>query len=215
MKGVIYRIYDNTNGNIYYGSTIQSLSNRIAGHRSIYKRWLKGDKRHSCKSFEIIKNGDYDYNIVEEIDCENKYELHNRERYYIDLFRSTLNKVLPGRTNKEYRDDNKEQIKEKKKKYREANKEKYKENCTKNSKKYREANKEKEKEKAKKYRENNRDYFREKAKEYYDNNKDKLSEYYKKKVICDHCGCEINKNNLPRHQKTKKCLKSQENNITR
>ena len=84
MKGVIYRIYDNTNGNIYYGSTIQSLSNRMASHKMSYKKWIKGDKRQSCKSFEIIKNGDYDYNIVEEVEFENKYELHNRERYYIE-----------------------------------------------------------------------------------------------------------------------------------
>ena len=47
------------------------------------------------------KNGDYDYNIVEEIDCENKYELHNRERYYIEN-NECINKKVPKQTVREW-----------------------------------------------------------------------------------------------------------------
>ena len=54
MKGFIYRIYDNTNGNVYYGSTLQKVSQRISEHRSNYKQYLKGKHRNG-KSFGIIK----------------------------------------------------------------------------------------------------------------------------------------------------------------
>jgi len=199
MKGVIYRIYDNTNGNIYYGSTIQSLSNRMASHRSNYKKWIKGDKRTSCKSFEIIKNGDYDYNIVEEIECENKYELHNRERYYIEN-NECVNKLIPNRTkkeyNKQYREDNKDKIKDNKKQYYENNKDKIKE------KQYYEDNKDKILEKKKNYHKNNKDKINEKKKNYYEDNKNKINE----KITCE-CGCIVFKKSLNRHRKSKKHLK--------
>jgi hypothetical protein len=39
-------------------------------------------------------------------------------------------------------------------------------------------------------------------KKWFEVNKEKLKE----KVICDHCGCESIKNNLKRHQQSKKCI---------
>ena len=41
---------------------------------------------------------------------------------------------------------------------------------------------------------------------YRENNKEQLTEKKKAKVICDHCGCEINKIGLKRHQKSNKCI---------
>ena len=46
------------------------------------------------------------------------------ERYYIEDLKPTLNKQIPTRTNKEYKQENKEQIKEQRKEYIELNKEK-------------------------------------------------------------------------------------------
>ena len=41
--GKVYKIVDNTNGNIYIGSTCEPyLSNRLGGHRTCYQRYLKG-----------------------------------------------------------------------------------------------------------------------------------------------------------------------------
>ena len=37
----------------------------------------------------------------------------------------------------------------------------------------------------------------------------------KEKVICDHCGCEVRKLGLNKHQKTKKCIALQEDNVAR
>ena len=121
MKGYIYKIYDNTNGNVYYGSTIQKLSCRISSHRANYKKI----STRPCKSFEIIKNGDYSYCVVEEVICENKWELCNRERFWIEN-NECINKVIPNRTKKEYRQKNKEKINEYQKQFRQENKEKFK-----------------------------------------------------------------------------------------
>ena len=67
------------------------------------------------KSFDIIKNGDYDYSIIGEVECESKYELHNRERFYIEN-NKCVNKCIPNRTDKEYYKGNKDKIREKYKK---------------------------------------------------------------------------------------------------
>jgi hypothetical protein len=141
MKGYIYKIYDNTNGNVYYGSTKEKVSSRITKHRFDYKKYLEGKKNH-IRSFDILCNNDYSYCVVEEIEFENKWELLNRERYWIEN-NDCLNKYIPNRTNKEYYQDNKEIITKKHKEYYEDNKEKMKEIM----KKYREDNKEKNKEK--------------------------------------------------------------------
>jgi hypothetical protein len=64
--------------------------------------------------------------------------LHARERFWIDNYKDiAVNKQVPGRTDKEYRKDNKEKITVYKKQHYEKNKEKNMEK----SKKYREDNK--------------------------------------------------------------------------
>lgn len=93
----IYKIIDNTNGNVYIGSTEQKyLSDRIATHRYDYKT----KNKNGCVSREIIKNGDYNYELIEETDDE------TRERYYIDNEKNIINKQKPKRTRKEWLKDN-------------------------------------------------------------------------------------------------------------
>jgi hypothetical protein len=97
----IYKIVDNTNGNIYVGSTCKKLCQRIALHRASYKNYLNG-KYNFVTSFKIIENGDYDIILLEEVkDCENKEQLNARERFYIESL-DCVNKTIPGRTKKEY-----------------------------------------------------------------------------------------------------------------
>ena len=52
-----------------------------------------------------------------EYPCENKHELHLKEREYIELLHCDLNKVIPTRTHKEYMVDNKVKIEENRKEY--------------------------------------------------------------------------------------------------
>ena len=116
-RGKIYKIVDNTNDNIYIGSTVEKyLTNRLSKHKYNKK----------CRSILIIKNGDYDIKLIENYPCESKEELESREAYYI---RNTtcVNKQIPGRTQKEYQKTNKEKISEYQKEYKENNKEAIKE----------------------------------------------------------------------------------------
>ena len=153
----IYKIVDNTNGNIYIGSTTEpTLARRLQKHKASYNQYIQG-KQNFITSFNIIKNGDYDIILLEK--CENiksKDELHARERYFIEN-NVCVNKNKPHRTNKEYKQDNKEQITEKAKEY-------YK---TKGKELY-----ELNKDKIKEYYELNKD----KRKELYELNKDKINE---------------------------------------
>jgi len=84
MKGYIYKIYDNTNGNVYYGSTSQQVSKRVGDHRSDYNKWINKTKTKKCACSIIFDNNDYSYSTIEEVNYENKWELRNRERWYIE-----------------------------------------------------------------------------------------------------------------------------------
>jgi len=124
-KSKIYKIVDNTNGNVYIGSTTQSLSQRLAGHNSSYKGILKGNQKF-ITSFEIIKNGNYDIVLLEEFSCDNKEQLHAKERVYIES-NECINHTIPTRTSKEYKQHYCERIRSQDKEYQVLHKEHYKE----------------------------------------------------------------------------------------
>ena len=65
---------------------------------------------------------DWYIELYEEFSCENKEQLNKREGQIIREI-GTLNKLIAGRTQKEYVEDNKEIISEQRKKYKEKNKE--------------------------------------------------------------------------------------------
>ena len=62
---------------------------------------------------------------------------------------------------------------------------------------------EERKEKEKQYYETNKEYIKEQTKQHYENNKEQIKENRKRKITCK-CGCEVNKNSLKRHKRTKK-----------
>jgi hypothetical protein len=93
----------------------------LSNHKSVYKRWCKGTCSHS-KSVEIIKNDDYSISLVEQVEYQEKAGLHRRERYYIEN-NECVNKIIPTRSQKEYKDANNESIKVNKKEYYVSNRE--------------------------------------------------------------------------------------------
>jgi len=108
--GKIYKIVDNTNGNIYIGSTAEKrLCRRLQKHLSYYKGYLKGITKTKISSFNILSNGDYKIYLLETYPCNNKDELHMREQHWIDRLdcinvnRSTTN---PEDTKKYHNDYN-------------------------------------------------------------------------------------------------------------
>ena len=223
-NGKIYAIRSHQTDKIYIGSTVDTLSRRMTGHRSNYKQYKnKNNKYNFISSFNILEFDDAYIELLENCSCNSKEELLKREG---ELIRKTtcVNKCIPDRTQKEWYQDNKEKLNE----YRKINKEK----IVIQTKKYREANKEK----IKKYRKDNKEEIKKYRKEYQTNNKEKRKEYSKKnkekvaiqtkkyrednkeqiqkyrnnnkeklkeKIKCD-CGIDIQKNSIYNHIRSKK-----------
>ena len=143
-EGKIYQIVDNTNNNVYIGSTCCSLKNRLSEHKSKYKRFLKG-LCNNVKSFDIIKNGDYKIELLEDCNIKTKQELLARERYFIKN-NNCLNKYIPGSCDNGIQQYQKEYYETNKEKFTDYNKDYYIDNKDK-AKAYYEANKDKLKEK--------------------------------------------------------------------
>ena len=213
QNGKMYSIRSHLTDDVYIGSTVETLSNRLSQHKKYYKKWLI-TKKNSCSSYKIIEKDLECYiELVELYPCNSKIELERREG---EIIRATtcVNKRIAGRTLKEYYKDNKQQIAEKLKQYREDNKEKIAEY----KKQYRQTNKEKLAEKDKIKYNNNKEKITEYHKQYYQNNKEKkteqnkkyrenhkaeISEREKQKYTCE-CGSTLTIKKKQRHERTKK-----------
>ena len=115
--------------------------------------------------------------LIENYPCECKEELVAREGYWIRQI-GTLNAAVAGRTSKEWREEHRDYLKQRARTYY-YNKH---EDELKKRKEWRDNNKDKKHEQDRRYRENN-NY----------------------KIICDKCGCLIQKKGMANHQKTNKC----------
>ena len=183
--GHIYVIWDIEDHNLtYYGSTC-NLNRRIYQHKN---------KTNICTSRQIIERGNYEVAILETYENIDKYDLVERERWYIEN-KPCVNKVVPNRTMKEYSAE-----------YYQINKDKMNDY----SKKY-----------CKDYYVNNKDKLNNNSLEYYYENKTKVNDYQKKyreknkhktyqRITCK-CGCVVSKINLNVHMKSKKHIRLMEN----
>jgi hypothetical protein len=195
--GCIYKIKHNEDyddENIYIGSTCNLIRRRCQHKTAFYN---ENDPNHNLPLYQYIReNGRWDNWImikIHDYNCNSKSELEIEERRMIDLLKPKLNKYIPTRSLKEWHQDNKEVLAEKRKGYREANREVI-------------------AEKDKKRYQVNKQVILEKRKEYYEENKGHILEKQKEKCKCDNCGVEITKKLLQRHKKSQKCL-SVKNNI--
>ena len=147
--GKLYIITSEKHKLLYVGSTAQKyISTRIQGHLGQYKHGIKhGIKK--CKSIKLLECDDYEYKLLKDFPCSNIQQLKREEGSWILHYKEQsdyecVNKNIAGRTRKEWYDDNRDKIAEKKK---EQDKKRY---------------------------EKNRDKILEQKKEYYKNNKDKI-----------------------------------------
>jgi hypothetical protein len=136
QNGKIYKIINYENDDIYIGSTCETLSQRIAKHRADLKRYINGE-RHYITSFKILEKTSATIILLENYPCNSKEELTAREAFYIKE-NDCVNKIIPLRTDKQYREDNKDVLSEKAKD-RYKNNEDYREYIKLNSKQTREA----------------------------------------------------------------------------
>jgi hypothetical protein len=84
MNGKIYKISSIHTDEIYIGSTcLLDIEDRLKGHILAYCAWIqRGYRRKYCSSFEILKYSDYKIELLADLWCMDKIELHKREGEY-------------------------------------------------------------------------------------------------------------------------------------
>ena len=122
-NGKIYTIRCKEDNNlIYVGSTVQPLYKRWHQHKcNTYLEHSREYNKYLYIKMRELGIDNFYIELYEQCICNTKEELNKREGQVIREI-GTLNKVIAGRTHKEYQDDNKEKIKEYKTKYYEENK---------------------------------------------------------------------------------------------
>ena len=181
-NGKIYQIVDVGYNKYYIGSTCESLSRRMAKHRDKYKQYLNNNKDNDRRINYIFDEYGVEnckIELIENYPCENRDELLKREGHHIKN-NECVNKIISGRTTKEWIEDNREQYEKKKKQYYEENKE------------YLNAQKQI-------YRELNPEIIKRNSKEYYETNKDKINQ----QILCL-CGKKFTYGHKRRHEKSQK-----------
>jgi len=181
----IYKIWSPNTELIYIGSTTQLLCKRLADHTKNFNLY-KNSKYHYTSSFKILEYQDAKIELIENVNCNDREQLHKREGEFIRQNREIcVNKKIEGRAQQEYKEqakiyyeDNKEELLEYQKLYRETHKEQI-------------------AEKDKKYYDTYKDQILEKAKIYREIHKEQISKPYN----CI-CGSTCRYSDKSRHFKT-------------
>jgi|TARA_R110002012_G_scaffold309376_1_gene516335 hypothetical protein len=82
-EGKIYKLKCKETFEVYIGSTIQKMCDRISTHVH---------KSNTSVSKQIIERGNYEFELIENFPCDTARELHAREQYWIDNTENTINK---------------------------------------------------------------------------------------------------------------------------
>ena len=158
QHGKIYKIVSEHTDVCYVGSTTESLKSRLNKHVSKYNTYPQTNKVYTT-SFDIIKLKNYNIILLENCPCNNRKELETREKHYIKKLNS-CNKVIPTRTQREYKNDHSEI-------YKDYDKRRY------------WNNRDKELKRSKEYHEKYKDKIKIRKQKYKEKNKDKIQEYNK------------------------------------
>jgi hypothetical protein len=120
-NGKIYKIEprgDHSEGDVYIGSTTKEyLSQRMTAHRGAFKSFKSGSRKHKLTSFNLFdKYGveNCDIILLESVEANSKDELVSREAHYIRTIKC-VNRFVPLRTTREYKQEHKEVISQKNK----------------------------------------------------------------------------------------------------
>lgn len=200
---------------IYIGSTTN-----FTRRKQEHKKNINGDYCNMYLYKFIRDHGgwnNWNMILVEAYNATDKRNLETRERHFIETLKSTLNKYIPTRTHKEYRDEHKDSNIERSKKWYEE----HKEQRAIDSKIYREENKTKIKQDKKEYYEKNKEQIaidskikwelkpeeerKKKNNSNYQKNKQTWVDYGKIKSTCI-CGCEVRNDNKSNHKKSRNHL---------
>jgi len=175
QKAKIYKLWSPSKNLVYYGSTVQTISQRLSKHLYKFKCYNNNDNNTNyLTSFLILECEDYKIELIEEYPCNNKHQLERKEGEYIKV-NECVNKRVEGRTQKEYYIDNHDKVREKQNQYNINNADKINEQ----QKQYNKDNADKIKEYKKQYAIDNADKLKERQKQYRIDNADKIKEYKK------------------------------------
>jgi hypothetical protein len=215
-SGIVYKLccVDTDITEEYIGST-----KNFTRRRTAHKTCCNNEKSHQYNYYVyqfIRSNGGWqNWRMIqlEVVNYNTKQDLEAHERRWIEQLKPKLNKAIPGRTYKEYYEENKIKISERNKEFRKQNKEyvskqdriKYEKNKDKileQRKKYYNKNKDNVIERVKIYEKKNKDKLKEYRKKYNEENRHKIMEYKKQKVKCVYCDIDLRNCSLTRHNKT-------------
>jgi hypothetical protein len=116
-NGKIYKITSTETEDVYVGSTCATLKDRLCKHKSAFKT----GKGRIGTAKNILKYANAIIELIENFPCGTKKELLDREG---EIIKNTpcINTQIQGRTMTEYREDNKEKLKQQSADYRTNNK---------------------------------------------------------------------------------------------
>jgi hypothetical protein len=184
---------------IYIGSTTNFIRRRLEHRKNSNSNGNKD--KSAMRLYKFIKAngfwGNWEMVLLETYNCDNKIELQTRERYWIEELKPKLNSQIPGRTQKEYRTENKDKIALISKEYRTKNKDK----IAIRDRNYRKNNKTKIDILTKEYNKKNKDKISLRKKLKYNKNKGKI------KIIKCGCGSSYKgfcKSKINNHEKSEK-----------
>ena len=181
--GYVYKIVclDPSIKDTYVGSC-QAFRTRKHSHKSNCTN--PNSKGYNLNVYNFIRaNGgwsNFSMIAIEQVNYLVKHELLVRERFHLENLKASLNKVVPSRTQQEYREAHKTEAKA-----------------------YYEEHKTEKKESNKEYREAHKTEAKEYHEAYYEKNKTEINEKQKELITCV-CGKSLTKGVISRHKKSRR-----------
>ena len=86
QEGKVYAIKSYNSPLMYIGSTYRPCSYRFSIHKYNYKQWLNNNNRHYQSPFNVLQFGDCYIEILENVNCQTRHELEEREKHYIHMY---------------------------------------------------------------------------------------------------------------------------------
>jgi hypothetical protein len=91
QQGKIYKICSVQTDKIYIGSTCsETIDQRMENHIRTFNLWKNGIGRYVTSYDLLDKYQDCKIILIESYPCNNKEELHCRERYWIEINKNVL-----------------------------------------------------------------------------------------------------------------------------
>ena len=119
--GRVYKITSSQTTDVYIGSTVQCLIERLCHHKTNHSNYVQGNY-HYVTSFKILKYPDAKIELLYEGNFDTRQDLSKMEGCYIRSVDNCINKCVAGRSKKEYAEDRKDHLRIKNKEYRDNHK---------------------------------------------------------------------------------------------